>query len=104
MGRGTLVGNTRHARVESCYRRRVAGYARVSTEGQDLDSLSGQLKAAGCERLFLEKITGEHANRPQLKKLLRLATRGDVGKNSRRRPPLADAGRKSFASRCNDQR
>lgn len=39
----------------------IHGYALVSTEAQELDSLSGQLKAAGCERLFLEKVTGEHA-------------------------------------------
>ena len=56
----------------------IDGYARVSTADQDLDSLLGQLKAAGCERIFYEKITGTHANRPQLKKLLRQATRGDV--------------------------
>src|SRR5271163_1766454 len=56
----------------------IYGYARVSTEDQELDSLHGQLKAAGCERIFSEKITGIHANRPQLKKLLREVTHGDV--------------------------
>ena len=56
----------------------IYGYARVSTEDQELDSLHGQLKAAGCERIFSEKITGIHANRPQLKKLMREATHGDV--------------------------
>jgi hypothetical protein len=29
-----------------------------------------QLKAAGCERVFREKITGTTAERPQLRKLL----------------------------------
>ena len=43
----------------------IYGYARVLTEGQDLDSLLGQLKAAGCERRFLEKITGEQNGRYQ---------------------------------------
>jgi DNA invertase Pin-like site-specific DNA recombinase len=55
----------------------IYGYAQILTEGQDLDSLSRQLKAAGCEQLFLEKISGEHANRPQLNRLLRVAKRGD---------------------------
>lgn len=34
------------------------GYARVSTIGQDLDTQKELLNAAGCEKLFVEKITG----------------------------------------------
>src|SRR5438105_3878508 len=37
-----------------------------------------QLKAAGCERVFREKITGTTADRPQLKKLMAALTHGDV--------------------------
>jgi DNA invertase Pin-like site-specific DNA recombinase len=56
----------------------IYGYARVSTEAQDLTSQLDQLQAAGCERVFREKISGATADRPQLKKLLDLLNNGDV--------------------------
>jgi DNA invertase Pin-like site-specific DNA recombinase len=56
----------------------VYGYARVSTDAQDLTSQLAQLKAAGCEKVFREKITGTTAYRPQLKKLLDALAPGDV--------------------------
>jgi DNA invertase Pin-like site-specific DNA recombinase len=37
-----------------------------------------QLKAAGCEKVFREKITGTTAERPQLKKLMKTLAAGDV--------------------------
>lgn len=42
------------------------GYARVSGLGQDLELQIEQLKAAGAETLYSEKITGTHKERPQL--------------------------------------
>jgi DNA invertase Pin-like site-specific DNA recombinase len=36
----------------------VYGYARVSTEGQSLTAQVAELKAAGCQRVFQEKING----------------------------------------------
>jgi DNA invertase Pin-like site-specific DNA recombinase len=54
------------------------GYARVSTEAQDLASQLTRLKAAGCEKVFREKITGTIADRPQLKKLMAALAPGDV--------------------------
>jgi hypothetical protein len=36
----------------------IYGYARVSTEARDLTSQLAQLKAAGCEKVFREKLTG----------------------------------------------
>jgi len=54
------------------------GYARVSTEAQDLQSQIERLKAAGCARIYAEKRSGADANRPQLKRLLGALRAGDV--------------------------
>jgi DNA invertase Pin-like site-specific DNA recombinase len=56
----------------------IYGYARVSTDAQDLTAQLAQLKAAGCERVFREKISGATADRPQLRKLLVVVAHGDV--------------------------
>ena len=56
----------------------IYGYARVSTDAQDLTNQLAQLKAAGCEKVFREKITGTTADRPQLKKLMAVLAPGDV--------------------------
>ena len=56
----------------------IYGYARVSTDAQDLTSQLAQLKAAGCEKVFREKITGTTADRPQLRKLLAALSHGDA--------------------------
>ena len=56
----------------------ILGYARVSTDAQDLTGQLAQLKAAGCERVFREKISGATADRPQLRKLLAAVAHGDV--------------------------
>jgi DNA invertase Pin-like site-specific DNA recombinase len=55
----------------------IFGYARVSTDAQDLTSQLAQLKAVGCEKIFCEKITGAIA-RPQLRKLMAALAHGDV--------------------------
>jgi DNA invertase Pin-like site-specific DNA recombinase len=54
------------------------GYARVSTNGQALDAQVTQLEAAGCARIFREKVSGAKADRAELKKLLRALRVGDL--------------------------
>jgi DNA invertase Pin-like site-specific DNA recombinase len=56
----------------------IYGYARVSTGAQDLTSQLAQLKGAGCEKVFREKLTGTTADWPQLRKLITKLARGDV--------------------------
>jgi DNA invertase Pin-like site-specific DNA recombinase len=55
------------------------GYARVSTVGQDLASQEETLKEIGCERIYVEKITGTTTkDRKELKKLLENVRPGDT--------------------------
>jgi DNA invertase Pin-like site-specific DNA recombinase len=54
------------------------GYARVSTNGQDLASQREALTAAGCEKVFAEKISGARGDRPQLARMLKALGPGDV--------------------------
>jgi DNA invertase Pin-like site-specific DNA recombinase len=56
----------------------IYGYARVSTDAQDLTSQLAQPKAAGCEKVFREKITGTTADRPRLRELMKKLAPGDV--------------------------
>ena len=56
----------------------IYGYARVSTGAQDLTSQLAQLKAAGCGKVFREKLTGTTADRPQLQKLISKLAPGDA--------------------------
>lgn len=57
---------------------RPLGYARVSTYGQTFGAQLDQLRAAGCTKIFREKVTGAHADRRELLKLLRAIGPGDV--------------------------
>ena len=54
------------------------GYARVSTRGQDLTLQQEALKAAGCEKVFFEKISGAKSDRLQLTRLLKAVDIGDI--------------------------
>ena len=54
------------------------GYARVSSKDQDLITQISILKDAGCSRIFSEKVTGRHADRPELARLLDHVRAGDV--------------------------
>lgn len=54
------------------------GYARVSTGGQSLDDQRAILKAAGCIRLFEEKVSGAKRDRPELERMLDHLRAADV--------------------------
>lgn len=54
------------------------GYARVSTDDQHLDIQLQVLKQGGCTRIFQEKLTGAHRQRPELAKMLEHLREGDT--------------------------
>ena len=56
----------------------IYGYARVSTNGQDLAAQDAELAGAGCAKVFREKASGAKTDRPELAKLIRRLEAGDV--------------------------
>jgi len=54
------------------------GYARVSTEDQSLELQHQALDDAGCERVFVDKLSGARAKRPGLDEALSHVREGDV--------------------------
>lgn len=57
---------------------RVLGYARVSTDAQDLRPQVEALVAAGAAHVYSDVMSGARADRPGLTDLLATARRGDV--------------------------
>jgi DNA invertase Pin-like site-specific DNA recombinase len=64
--------------ISDAYENMIYGYARVSTAAQDERGQVKQLKAAGCGKIFREKITGTTVDRPQLGKLMKRLAPGEV--------------------------
>jgi DNA invertase Pin-like site-specific DNA recombinase len=56
----------------------LIGYARVSTQDQNLALQSDALKAAGCDRIFVEKASGAQRDRPELKAAIDYLRAGDT--------------------------
>jgi DNA invertase Pin-like site-specific DNA recombinase len=56
----------------------LTGYARVSTDDQDLTLQRAALKDAGCKRIFEEKASGAKRDRPELARMLEQLRDGDV--------------------------
>jgi DNA invertase Pin-like site-specific DNA recombinase len=54
------------------------GYARVSTDGQELDSQLDALKAAGAVKVFKEKESGIKTDRKELARAIAALDKGDV--------------------------
>ncbi|UZT97918.1 recombinase family protein [Chryseobacterium fluminis] len=53
------------------------GYARVSTKDQNLNLQIEALEKAGCEKTYMEKISGTTKNRPELDKMIEQFREGD---------------------------
>ena len=66
--------------VETHPKKRLIGYARVSTYGQTLDGQLEQLRAAGCpsRNIYREKATGARPDRRELNRMLGKLVSGDV--------------------------
>src|SRR5688500_3459358 len=54
------------------------GYARVSTQEQDLALQLDALTKEGCEKIFQEKASGAQRDRPELKEALAYMRKGDT--------------------------
>ncbi|CAM2164715.1 Transposon Tn552 resolvase [Burkholderia latens] len=54
------------------------GYARVSTDDQNLDHQRDALRAAGCSQLYEETASGGTAKRPELMNAIKALRRGDT--------------------------
>lgn len=53
------------------------GYGRVSTRDQHPEAQEDALTAAGCDRIFVDKLSGKLASRPELDSALMMAREGD---------------------------
>jgi DNA invertase Pin-like site-specific DNA recombinase len=56
----------------------LIGYARVSTQDQNLDLQIDALTNAGCKKIFHEKTSGSRAERPEFSKALEALREGDT--------------------------
>jgi DNA invertase Pin-like site-specific DNA recombinase len=56
----------------------LIGYARVSTQDQNLELQREALTKAGCRKLFQDKVSGTRAERPGLTKALEMLREGDT--------------------------
>ena len=58
--------------------RMMIGYARVSTQDQNLDLQTEALTRARCEKIYEDKISGVRAERPGLTRALEMLREGDT--------------------------
>lgn len=54
----------------------LIGYARVSTQDQNLELQREALSKAGCKKVFEDKVSGTRADRPGLAKTLEMLREG----------------------------
>jgi len=56
----------------------LIGYARVSTQDQNLDLQTEALTKVGCKKIYNDKLSGSRAERPGLTKALEMLREGDT--------------------------
>jgi len=56
----------------------LIGYARISTDDQNLNLQKDALQLAGCEKIYSDRISGAKAQRPGLSSSLEVSRTGDV--------------------------
>ena len=56
----------------------LIGYARVSTQDQNIDLQTEALTKVGCKKIYNDKISGSRAERPGLTKALEMLREGDT--------------------------
>src|ERR1700730_3033084 len=75
----------------------LIGYARVSTDDQNLDLQRDALRLAGCEKIYEDRMSGAKAARPGLNLALEVARAGDVLNGLAARPAGTLAARLDLA-------
>jgi DNA invertase Pin-like site-specific DNA recombinase len=56
----------------------IIGYARISTQDQNLGLQREALTKAGCQKIFEDKVSGIRANRPGLDKAIEILRKDDI--------------------------
>ncbi len=56
----------------------LIGYARISTNEQNLDLQKDALEKAGCEKICVEQASGSKASRPELERTIEMLRKGDT--------------------------
>ena len=54
------------------------GYVRVSTIEQHEERQVKELRDAGCEKIFADKLSGKNTERPRLREMIDFAREGDI--------------------------
>jgi DNA invertase Pin-like site-specific DNA recombinase len=80
LAKGTLNARI-FARPAEAQRQELAmkiGYARVSTQDQNLELQLKALKKADCQKIFREKVSGSNRQRPEFQRMLDQIRPGDI--------------------------
>lgn len=56
----------------------LIGYARISTNDQNLDTQKDALRKTGCEKVFIEQMSGGVDSRPELDRAMETLNEGDT--------------------------
>lgn len=56
----------------------IIGYARVSTLEQNIERQEVALEKLGCERVFIDKMSGKNTDRPQFNTMMNFVREGDI--------------------------